>query len=54
MGLIKGHRKSIDLFLTDLGVKFDQRVIITNAMSKKVEKISEKSKKSNEKMVLEE
>jgi len=37
MGLIMGYNKTIDLFLTDLGAKFDQQVIITDA--KEAEKL---------------
>ncbi|RIA84709.1 hypothetical protein C1645_783553 [Glomus cerebriforme] len=43
MGLIIGYNKTIDLFLSDLGAKFDQQVIITDAMNKKeAEKIFKK------------
>ncbi|CAI2164059.1 10836_t:CDS:2 [Funneliformis geosporum] len=55
MGLIMGYNKIIDLFLIDLGVKFDQQVIITDAMKlKTVGKKIRESEKSNSKMVLEE
>jgi hypothetical protein len=30
MGLITGYNQTIDLFLTDLGAKFEQQVIITD------------------------
>ena len=43
MGLIIGYNKTIDLFLTDLGAKFDQQVIIMDAMNEKeAEKISKR------------
>jgi hypothetical protein len=35
IGLINGYNKAIDLFLTDLGAKFEQQVTITDAMNKK-------------------
>ncbi|GBB85031.1 hypothetical protein RclHR1_01160025 [Rhizophagus clarus] len=35
MALILGYNKTIDLFLTDLGTKFNQQVIITDATNKK-------------------
>ncbi|CAG8484043.1 3338_t:CDS:2 [Funneliformis caledonium] len=56
MGLIIGYNKIIDLFLMDLGAKFDQQVIITDSMKVQAsgEKIREKSGKSSNKMVLEE
>jgi hypothetical protein len=43
LGLIIGYNKTIDLFLTDLGEKFDQQVIITDATNKKeAEKFSKR------------
>jgi len=35
MGLIIGYNKTIDLFLTDLGAKFNQQVLITDATNEK-------------------